>query len=248
MLHGQFQPGVGQCAGSITLKPLIQLCTCLHMVVSGPDTLLPCIQGWPKFVTNLAMVGRGSPAADDRDPAASAALVLAMLAPCSISTNLSSSSSHGATSVNVSTHYPFGSRLNVSIATPVAFSFGFRVPSWAVRAAVNGQPLAPGSNGTLHHVAIEAGRTTLAIDLPMTIRIERRYNRAAAVFRGPLLYSLDLPANISTMPYCTPLHTVTDGSTEFCSNTTYQVEQYGYQYHLRHTVTETILSVCTSLH
>ena len=36
------------------------------------------------------------------------------------------------------------------------------------------------------------------------------------------------------------MHTVTDGSTEFCSNTTYQVEQYGYQYHLRHTVTETI--------
>jgi hypothetical protein len=115
----------------------------------------------------------------------------------------------------------------------VAFTLAFRVPSWATAATVGGSPLPEGSNGTLHRVAIAPGSSTVEVVLPMGIRIQRRYNHAAAVFRGPLLYSLDLPATVTTMPYCKPLHTVTDGSSEFCSNATYQVDQLGYQYRNR---------------
>ena len=173
-------------------------------------------QGFPKFATNLAAKGPGM-------------LVLAMLAPCRITTRLSSSA--GVTSVNVSTSYPWGSTLNISIAAPTPFTFAFRVPAWAESATVNGAVLPPLSNGTLHRIAVAAGKTVLEIVLPMQIRVERRYNNAASIFRGPLLYSLNLSATQTEMDYCKPLNgSQTDGSTMFCSNATYQVEQHGYSY------------------
>ena len=183
-------------------------------------------QGWPKFATNLAAVAPGN-------RSAGATLALSMLAPCSISANLhlTQSAKGVATYVNVTTSYPWGSAINVSIAAPSAFTFAFRVPSWAGEgAALNGKRLPTGSNGTLHRVAVGVGKTQLRIVLPMRVRIQRRYNGAASVYRGPLLYSLDLPSTATHLPYCVPVGAPTDGSRAFCSNATYQVEQHGYQY------------------
>lgn len=87
--------------------------------------------GWPKFVTNLAMT---APPRSKLQWAAGAndtlhSLVLAMLAPCTISTALGG----GNVTANVTTNYPWGTTVNVSIASDAAINFAFRVPSWAGR-------------------------------------------------------------------------------------------------------------------
>ena len=52
------------------------------------------------------------------------------------------------------------------------------------------------------------GKRSLRIELPMRMRLERRYNNAAAIHRGPLLYSLNLSSTATEMAYCKPLSTV----------------------------------------
>ena len=62
----------------------------------------------------------------------------------------------GLTVVNVTTSYPWGSTLNVSIAAPAPFTFAFRVPAWATDASVDGKRIGIDRNGTLHRVHVAA--------------------------------------------------------------------------------------------
>lgn len=68
------------------------------------------------------------------------------------------------------------------------------------------------------------------VELPMKVRVERRYNQAAAVFCGPLLYSLNVSATTTKLPYCsTGPGSSGDGSKHHCK-AGLKVEQSGYSY------------------
>jgi DUF1680 family protein len=168
-------------------------------------------------------------------------LALAMLAPCSISTDLGD----GSVSVNVTTAYPWGDSVNVSISTPDAMILALRIPSWTVAATVTTtQPGGGGgggrvrgrtpavtvaaANGTLHSVQLQGGKSSVRLRLPMALRVEKRYNNASSFYYGPLLYSLDIGATETQLPYCTSKKP-NDGSRSFCTNATIAAERHGKQ-------------------
>ena len=138
-------------------------------------------QGWPKLAAHLWM----------RSPDGGLAAVI--WAPCVVETEVGGV----PVRVEVAIDYPFGEelRLLVRVERPVRFPLHLRVPGWAEGAEVrvgDGSPaLVPA--GAFHRLEWEwGGETTLALRLPMRPRVERRFNGAAALHRGPLLYALPI--------------------------------------------------------
>ncbi len=138
-------------------------------------------QGWPKFAAHLWM----------RTPDDG-------LAAVAYAPSEARFTSRGVPiSVTLDTDYPFRSTLNVTVATSQAVSFPLllRVPEWSEGASLRVQgadetPLLP---GTFHRVVREwRGATRISLRFPMRPRVTLRYNRGAAVERGPLVYSLQL--------------------------------------------------------
>ena len=138
-------------------------------------------QGWPKFAAHLWMR-----TADD-------GLVAAAYAP-----SRARFTAHGVGAVaRLETDYPVRVTVTLTIEPerPVRFPLLLRVPAWAEGATVrigNGAS-DPMRAGTLHRIEREwTAPTTIAIRLPMTPRLTRRYNDAVTITRGPLVYSLQI--------------------------------------------------------
>jgi hypothetical protein len=93
--------------------------------------------------------------------------------------------------------YPFRDSLaiTVSVESPARFPLLLRVPGWAVNPTVRvggmgEEAMVP---GTFHRVERRwEGETRVDIRFPMTPKVTIRYNQAAALERGPLVYSLSL--------------------------------------------------------
>jgi DUF1680 family protein len=136
-------------------------------------------QGWPKLVAHLWMKTRDE------------GLVAAAWAPSE-----ASFTSRGVpVAVRVDTDYPFRETLAVTVRPEraVRFPLVLRVPAWAEGATVilaDGAAL-PMKAGSLHRLEREwAGETALLLRFPMRPKVTTRYNEAAAVERGPLVYAL----------------------------------------------------------
>ncbi|KAF7289348.1 hypothetical protein MIND_01396900 [Mycena indigotica] len=155
--------------------------------VFGLEPNYPCCtvdfpQGFPKFITNAFVTTPNNES-----------LVHAYLGPFRTSVILSQDN---VVTASVETLYPFGDKLTTTITASKAFSYFVRIPGWISRGtlSINGdlpQPVAP-KNG-LHQVSIQAGITTLVLELPSDIRIESRPHQSVAVHRGPLNYAFDIP-------------------------------------------------------
>jgi len=136
-------------------------------------------QGWPKFAAHLWM----------QTPDEGIAAVA--YAPSEARFE-----SHGVpVTVVLDSDYPFREALDVSITAEraVTFPLVLRVPGWAEGATVRvgdaaEQKMQP---GTFHRIAREwHGTTRIALRFPMRPAVTPRYNEAAAIERGPLVYSL----------------------------------------------------------
>ena len=136
-------------------------------------------QGWPKFAAHLWM----------RTPDEGIAAVA--YAPSEARFE-----SRGIpVTVVLDTDYPFRETLDVSVTAERAATFPLvlRVPGWAEGATVRigggaEQKMQP---GTFHRIAREwRGTTRVALRFPMRPTVTLRYNEAAAIERGPLVYSL----------------------------------------------------------
>nr|GAT61416.1 predicted protein [Mycena chlorophos] len=155
--------------------------------VFGLQPNYPCCtvnhpQGWPKFITNAFLTS-----ADKKS------LLHVYLGPFATSVTLANGNTVTA---NVATLYPFSDTLTTTITAKFAFTYQVRIPSWVVNGtiAINGgmaKAVAP-VNG-FHSVAIPAGKTTFALDLPAPITTEARLHGSIAVHRGPLHYAFDIP-------------------------------------------------------
>lgn len=100
--------------------------------------------------------------------------------------------------MSVDTIYPFGDTLVYTITARSSFDFYIRIPSWTVLAlssiSVDGKKagaLTPDEN-SLQKVAVKSGKTTVKVKLGMEVNVVTRGSGGVAVYRGPLLYALDL--------------------------------------------------------
>jgi len=136
-------------------------------------------QGWPKFTQNLWM------ATNDNGLAAVA------YGPCVVKAKVGK-----GTEVIISeeTDYPFRGQINFRIRSekPVRFSLYLRIPGWAENAEITykGKTRTEKGGSTVMLYARWDPDDVITLNLPMNIRVEKRYNNSLSVLRGPLYYSL----------------------------------------------------------
>ena len=138
-------------------------------------------QGWPKFAAHLWMKNPGS------------GLVAVAYAPSSVLSEIGGA----RVRIDLETEYPFSEILTFRISTDraVRFPLKLRIPAWTSNAtAVIGtdEPITATAGEFLLIDREWADSTELVVRFPMTVDVERRFNGAATVSRGPLVYSLQI--------------------------------------------------------
>ncbi|KAI0468746.1 duf1680 domain-containing protein [Xylaria cf. heliscus] len=161
--------------------------------VFGLEPDYPCCavnhpQGYPKFLAN-SFVGTED-----------GGIAHVFLSPGSVSTKLGDNE----VTISADTNYPFGLDLSYSISASDAFNFYVRIPGWANSSSTVRGPSGdssdalPLTNTGLHKFQVPKGQSTLSVTLQTEPRIVERANNTAAVYYGPLLYSLALAYNETT--------------------------------------------------
>jgi len=136
-------------------------------------------QGWPKFAAHLWMRTQDE------------GLALVAYAPSTVRVEV-----RGVpVTASLETDYPFRDELRVVVKAerPVRFPLVLRVPGWTEGAMlrVAGREGRSLRAGTFHRLNREwRGETEVVLRFPMPVAVARRYNGAAAIERGPLVYAL----------------------------------------------------------
>ncbi|MBN1937001.1 MAG: glycoside hydrolase family 127 protein [Anaerolineae bacterium] len=144
-------------------------------------------QGWPKFTAHLWMKPAARSGATGRDGLAAVAY-----APSTAQVEIDGI----PVTASLETGYPFCGTLTFTIAVecPVTFPFYLRIPAWARGAhiQIEGEKI-PAQAGTFACLDRSwRGTTQFTLTMPMSPRLWRGYNGAAAIERGPLVYSLKI--------------------------------------------------------
>ncbi|MGB6043074.1 MAG: beta-L-arabinofuranosidase domain-containing protein [Pirellulales bacterium] len=138
-------------------------------------------QGWPKFVKHMWMA-----TADN-------GLALVAHGPSKVTAKVADGVD---VTITAETNYPFAGNIKLTVTTkdPVAFPLKMRIPKWASGATYSvGDQKSDAVAGTFATIdRTWTSGDTIEISLPMTIRIERRYENSASVLRGPLYYALKI--------------------------------------------------------
>lgn len=137
-------------------------------------------QGWPKFATSLWMK-------QGKDTLAAVAY-----APNTLSTEVDGA----AVTIDLATDYPFKDKLNftVTVAGPTKFKLMLRIPAWSCGATVEVDGKTYHAQAGTYHVVNRkwTGSESVTLTLPMQPRLHRQPERALAISRGPLIYSLPI--------------------------------------------------------
>ncbi|TKA55095.1 hypothetical protein B0A55_12718, partial [Friedmanniomyces simplex] len=131
------------------------------------------------------------------------ALAHALLSPGTAKTILSG----GNVTVSCTTGYPFLHTLSYIVTADAPMDFYVRVPAWAgsnssVTVKFNAStPISPDPETGLHKVSLPEGTSNMSYTLSSIVRTEARENDTVAVYKGALLYALDVTnTNTSTLP------------------------------------------------
>jgi hypothetical protein len=139
-------------------------------------------QGWPKLVQHLLMaLPQGG-------------FAVAAYGPCEAKMLLPQGQ---PARLEIDTRYPFDEKilLRVFVDQPVEFPLLLRIPMWAktARLTVNGQELETPQAGTFHTVErLWQDGDVVELQMPMRVRVERGHEGLISVFRGPLLFALQI--------------------------------------------------------
>lgn len=106
----------------------------------------------------------------------------------------------GETTIRVETDYPLREDVRIVVefspstepAIPT-LAIDLPIPTWAEGAtvAIDGSSPSPADAGQIRRVELPTeGRHEINLHLPMEVRVERRYNEAVSIYRGPLLFAL----------------------------------------------------------
>ncbi|MDF2439549.1 MAG: uncharacterized protein JWN98_533 [Abditibacteriota bacterium] len=138
-------------------------------------------QGWPKFATHLWM---GTP---------ENGLCAIAYAPCEVKARVSDDIE---ITIVEDTQYPFRDTVRFSLHTPQTVNFGLRlrVPQWTRGATMTVNDQAPQNLASGWHTIERQWQDgdEVLLKLPMPVRLERRFNDAVSVLRGPLVFSLKI--------------------------------------------------------
>jgi hypothetical protein len=136
-------------------------------------------QGWPKFTQSLWM------ATNDNGLAAVA------YGPSKVTAKVGN---REEVTILEETDYPFNGLIRFSFVSekPVRFSLYLRIPGWAENAAITykGKTITEKGGSNVRLYARWDPGDVIAMEIPMNIRLEKRYNNSLSVLRGPLYFSL----------------------------------------------------------
>lgn len=161
----------------------------------GMEPNYPCCtvnhpQGYPKFLANSwVQVGKNG-------------LGHMLLSPSNVSTTLQG----GKVTVECATAYPFLDSLTYTVNAASAFDLYIRVPAWTSSSAsinVNKKStkLSPDSETGMQKISLSEGSSTITYNVPSTLTTQSRENDTIAVYKGPILYALEVANyNTSTPP------------------------------------------------
>jgi hypothetical protein len=92
------------------------------------------------------------------------------------------------------TDYPFNGSVKLTISTdkPVRFPVELRIPGWADSITIKFKSKTISAKGGTSYKITEKWMNgdQIAIEIPMNIRVEKRFNNSISVLRGPLYFSL----------------------------------------------------------
>jgi uncharacterized protein len=136
-------------------------------------------QGWPKFVESMWM------ATNDNG------LALVTYGPSVVKANTGKGNE---VTIREETDYPFkGSvKLSISTAKPSKFPIDLRIPGWADSVTIRFKNKTAIIKGETKFRLYERWKNgdQISIEIPMEIRVEKRFNNSLSVLRGPLYFSL----------------------------------------------------------
>ncbi len=139
-------------------------------------------QAWPKFVKSLFM------ATPDGGLAAIA------YGPCQVSTEVGEGV---PVKITETTNYPFEGSIifDVELEASCEFPFQVRIPEWAsnVTLSINGASIEYAQSGSFFTITRQwQSGDRLEIHFPMDVRISSGHNGLVSVYRGPLLFGLQI--------------------------------------------------------
>jgi len=136
-------------------------------------------QGWPKFVESMWMATNNN------------GLALVSYGPSMVKAKVSKGKE---VSITEETDYPFNGSVKLTIGTKnaVRFPIDLRVPGWADALTIKYKDNTVQVKGSTHYTINEKWKNgdQISIEIPMEMRIERRYNNSLSLLRGPLYFSL----------------------------------------------------------
>jgi hypothetical protein len=138
-------------------------------------------QGWPKYVESMWM------ATNDNG------LALVTYGPSTVKARVGNGME---VTINEETDYPFNGSVKLTINTEktVRFSIDLRIPGWADSVSIRFKNKTIKVKNLSSYKIKERWRNgdQIFIELPMNLRIEKRYNNSLALLRGPLFLSLQI--------------------------------------------------------
>lgn len=154
-------------------------------------------QGWPKFASHLWMTTGNSDG-----------LVAVAYSPSIVTTKIKGQTVR----VRAETEYPFRGEVLFTVENdaPVTFTLYLRIPGWATGTSVSINENLPdaATPDSFHRITREwRGGDTVRLSFPMVLRLERRFENAVSVLRGPLVFALRIGEQFhqigGTAPYGT---------------------------------------------
>jgi hypothetical protein len=138
-------------------------------------------QGWPKFIENMWM------ATNDNG------LALVTYGPSTVKARIGNGME---VTIDEETDYPFNGSVKLTINTEktVRFPIDLRIPGWADSVSIRFKNKTIKVKNLSSYKIKERWRNgdQIFIELPMNLRMEKRYNNSLALLRGPLFFSLQI--------------------------------------------------------
>jgi hypothetical protein len=136
-------------------------------------------QGWPKFVESMWM------ATNDNG------LAVVTYGPSVIKAKVGKGKD---VTITEKTDYPFNGSVNFTISTEkaVIFPIDLRIPGWADSVTIIYKDKTVKVKGSSNYKIAGKWKNgdQITLEIPMEMRVEKRYNNSLAVLRGPLCFSL----------------------------------------------------------
>ncbi|KAI0175984.1 hypothetical protein GGR52DRAFT_339335 [Hypoxylon sp. FL1284] len=158
--------------------------------VFGLEPNYPCCtvnhpQAYPKFLANSFTLTEDG------------GIAHVLLIPGSVSTSLGDNK----VTIQADTNYPFGMNLKYTVTSSADLTFYVRIPGWAdpsstVSIGGKSSKISPSDKG-LQKIELGKGISSVSINLDTEPRVVTRANNTAAIYYGPLLYSLYIDADVS---------------------------------------------------